>query len=227
MLALSSSGVRLWEQEAALWSTDKAWTGEQLILAGANGAIWSMGARASVEWGVRAGGKLALSDDRLLSYDNQGIHRLDVGSRSSEMIYALPRGLPGHVDLVVLPDGTALATHRDMSGSSLIALKPDGTLRWRHSYPITFREQRELLAMGDHAYLITQIYGLSDSTFLIHQVDLEKAELIPLFRSGSRDPNPKNTWFAPLDQERLLIHINGTGLLALDLQAAREETLRP
>jgi outer membrane protein assembly factor BamB len=220
MIGLAASGVRLWEREAALWSVDKAWADAQLVLTGANGAIWSMGTRAAVEWDAQVGGHLAQSGTELLSYDNQGIHRLDAKTRSTNLIYALPRGLPGHVDLALLSDGSALATHRDMSGGSLLALDSDGALRWRRSYPITFREQRELLAFGDRAYMISQVYGLSDSTLYIHEIDVEKAELVLLFKSGSRDPSPKNTWFAPLDQDRVLLHISGTGMLALDLQAS-------
>jgi outer membrane protein assembly factor BamB len=227
MIGLGVSGIRLWEREAPLWSIDEAWLYDQLVLAGASGAIWSVGTRTFVEWDAQVGGNLAQSQAGMLSYDNQGIHRLDTRTRSSELIYALPRGLPGHVDIALLPDGSALATHRDMSGGSVIALKPDGTLRWRRSYPVTFREQRELLTCNDRAYLITQVYGLSDSTFYIHEIAVENAELVPLFMTGSRDPNPKNTWFAPLDQDRVLLHISGTGMLAVDLQAAREEAAAP
>ena len=142
MTGLAASGIRLWERDAALWAIDHQWAGDQLILAGADGAIWSMGPRYAVEWDAQVGGRMAASGTHLLSYDNQGIHRLDAKTRSSELIYSLPRGLPGHVDLALLPDGSALATHRDMSGGSLIALEPDGTLQWRRSYPITFREQK-------------------------------------------------------------------------------------
>jgi len=227
MVGLATSGLRLWEREAALWPIDNAWANDQLILTGANGDIYSLWKRTTAKWDAQAGGILAQLGTHLLSYDNQGIHRLDGKTRSGELFYALPRGLPGHVDLALLPDGSALATHRDMSGGSLIALNPDGTLRWRRSYPVTFREQKELLVSGDRAYMISQVYGLSDSLLYIYEIDVENAELIPLFRSGSRDPNPKNTWFAPLGQDRVLLHISGTGMVALDLQAARENAPTP
>jgi len=227
MFGLAASGLRLWEREAAIWPIDHAWTDGQLILTGANGDIWSIWKRTAAKWDAQAGGILAQLDAHLLSYDNQGIHQLDAKARSAKLLYALPHGLPGHVDLALLPDGSALATHRDMSGGSLIALNPDGTLRWRRSYPVTFREQKELLVSGDRAYMISQVYGLSDSLLYIHEIDVGNAELIPLFRSGSRDPNPKNTWFAPLGQDRILLHISGTGMLALDLQAARENAPIP
>jgi hypothetical protein len=227
MVGLSASGIRLWEREAALWSIDHAWTDDQLILTGANGDIWSIGTRTAAKWDAEVGGTLSQLAAHLLSYDNQGIHQLDAKKRSAALLYALPRGLPGHVDLALLPDGSALATHRDMSGGSLIALKPNGTLLWRRSYPVTFREQKELLVSGDRAYIISQVYGLSDSLLYIYEIDVENAELVPLFKSGSRDPSPKNTWFAPLGQDRVLLHINGTGMLALDLHAAREKAQTP
>jgi outer membrane protein assembly factor BamB len=227
MVGLSASGIRLWERATRLWSVDQAWTDELLVLTGSNGAIWSMGTRTAVEWDLRVGGHLAQSSVNLLSYDNQGIHRLDLESRSSELIYVLPRGLPGHIDLALLPDGSALATHRDMSGGSLIALAPDGSLQWRRSYPVTFREQKELLTLGNRAYLLSQVYGVSDSILTIHEIDVENVELVPLFRSGSRDPDPRNSWFSPLEDERVLLHISGTGMLVLDLQAAREAAQSP
>jgi hypothetical protein len=70
--------------------------------------------------------------------------------------------------------------------------------------------------------MISQVYGLSDSLLYIHEIDVETAQLVPLFKSGSRDPNPKNTWYAPLDPDRVLLHISGTGMLVLDLRAARD-----
>jgi murein DD-endopeptidase MepM/ murein hydrolase activator NlpD len=225
MIGLAASGIRLWEREAALWSIDDAWIADQLILTGANGVIWSIGTQAAAKWDTAVGGTLAQLDAHLLSYDNQGIHRLDAKTRSGELLYALPRGLPGHVDLALLQDGGAVATHRDMSGGSLIALYPDGSLRWKRSYPVTFREQKELLVFGDRVYMLSQVYGLSDSLIYIHEIDVENAELVPLFKSGSRDPNPKNTWFASLGQDRILLHISGTAMLALDLHAARSASM--
>ena len=60
--------------------------------------------------------------DRVLAYDKEGIHRLDPETRSAEWLYALPGGFPGYGDVVALPDGSVLVTHRDAAGGTLIAL---------------------------------------------------------------------------------------------------------
>jgi hypothetical protein len=239
LIGLSPDGQQLWQRDAALWSPDWVLSGDRLILSETGGDVWTIEERKVTPWDTEAGGHLAAgipgagaTGTVILSYDETGIHLFDPETRSVEPWYPLSGGFPGTGDIVVLPPGSmqsptasmpvgiVLATHRDRTGESLAVLSSDGTLRWRRSFPSTLREQRELLTVDGHAYLVTQVRGMTTSEVTIYQIDVGNAELVRIFSAGSRDPSTSDSWAVPAGRGRLLVHVSGTGLVALDTRAA-------
>ena len=229
VLGVSPDGNLLWKREAPTWVTDWALVGDRLILSGADGTTWVVGEEGPVPWAAAAGGHLAVSvsGDRVLAYDEEGIHRLDPEARSAERLYALPGSFPSYGDVVALSDGSVLVAHRDTAGGTLIVLAADGTLRWRRSYAGLLTGQRRLLVLGDRVYLMSKHSMASSGEVSIYEVDVERAELVRIFVGGSRDPSLADTWAAEIGGDRLLIQIGGTGMLALDVPAARGAIGRP
>jgi hypothetical protein len=240
LIGISPARSELWEEEADLGSSPH-WmlAHDRLIVSGIDGNIWMVNQQGATALSTEAGGRLAPAGrNAVLTYDEKGIHRLDLNTPSIDPLYALPGGLPGYGDLAVLrpdavhlPDVAApddsmlsgsdlLVTHRDAGGDSLTALGIDGTLRWRRSYERTLREQHKLLSFDGRAYLVSQMLGLSFAKISVYEIDVQNAELLRIFTGGSRNPTATDTWFAPLGDVRLLIHIGGTGMLVLDTQAA-------
>jgi hypothetical protein len=246
LIGLSPAGRTLWEGEAALLASHWVLARDHLVLAEARGEIWLLDREGAVALGTEAGGRLALADGKtILTYDEQGLHRLYLETGRMETIYPLLGGFPAHSDLILLqPDalylpGIAapgdrlltgsdiLATHRDADGESLIVLASDGTLRWRRSYASktrakALRTQQELLSLDGRAYLFSRVPGLSCTEITLYEIDVERAELIPLFVGGHRDPAARDTWLAPVGDGRFLIHVGGVGLALLDAQAAAQ-----
>jgi outer membrane protein assembly factor BamB len=245
LIGVSPAGHKVWEKQAALWSSHWVLSGSHLLASGAGEEIWAIDQEGPTAPDTKAGGRLALTGEKaLLSYDAEGVYRLDLSNGTAQLIYSLPGGFPGYRDIVVLQpdgikppdvappddaapsDGVILLTHKDAAGSSLTALDPNGALRWRRSYEPTLREQQQLLSFDGRIYLISQTYGLSFSQVTLFEIDVAHAELLRVFSGGSRNLTATDTWFEHVGEGRLLLHIGGTGLLALDTRAAGE-ALRP
>ena len=240
LIGMSTTGSKLWEKEATLWSSQWVLAGDRLVVSGAGGEIWTLDSKGPAALDTEAGGRLVpAGGNAVLTYDEEGIHRVDLETRLIDPLYALPGGFPGYGDLAVLhpdaahrPNGAApddstlsggdlLITHTDAGGDSLTALAADGTVRWRRAFERVLREQRSLLSFDGRAYLVSLVQGLSYSEVSLYEIDVENAELVPVLSGGSRNPVAKDTWLEPVDRGRLLIHIGGTGMLLLDTQAAQ------
>jgi hypothetical protein len=225
MSGVSAHGLRLWERDAPTRISDWALTDDRLILAttGGDGSIWTVYRSGPQVWDTQVGSmgsRLAIVGDQIWAYDWQGIYRLDPESRTAELLYALHGGFPPYGDIVALPDGGALVAHWDNTGGGLIALRQDGTLRWRRSYDDQLRGQKHFLMSGDRAYLVSQFHNSSLSETTLLEIDIENAELVRVFAGGSRNPVPADTWTFAISDDRVLINVGGSGTLALDTRLA-------
>jgi hypothetical protein len=224
MFGLSAEGELLWERGVSMWALDWALANEQLILSGMSGSttLWTVDEHGVRAWDTEAVGLLAVAGDYLLALGNEGIYRLDPRARSAELVYALPNGMPGYGDILALPDGSALAVHKDVLNSSLVMLNPDGSLRWRRSIPSVVAVERRLLALGDRAYLVSAQRTTSLAELSVFEIGLDDATLTRVFRGGSRSPIPAETWTSVVGDDRLLIGIEGMGTILLDVRQASE-----
>jgi hypothetical protein len=208
--------------------------GDRLVIADGAGRIWTASQGGAGAWDSTAGGRLAVTgEDTVLSYDEQGIHRLDLDAHAAELVYALPGAFPGHTGILVLPGGAMLVVHEDAGGTSLSLLSTSGVLRWRHALPHHLRGQWRLFALDGDAYLLAESHTSAASEVSIYRVDLERVELTRILTSGSRQPSPSSTWALAGGEGHVLIHLGGTGMAYLDARAAfnavaaREDTSVP
>jgi hypothetical protein len=224
MAGISPAGELLWEREAALWSCDWVLSGDQLVVTDGIGEIWTVTEEGAAAWESKAGGHLAVTDpgEHVLSYDEQGIHRLDLEARATELIYALPGTFPAYAEIVALPGGEVLVVHEDADGASLSLLSAEGALRWRRGLPDDQRGTRQLLGLDGDAYLVSEAYTSASSEVSVYWIDLERAELVRILVGGSRSPRPTDTWAVDAGDGRMLLHIGGTGMAVLDTSVSRE-----
>jgi len=226
LVAISETGEILWEQEAPVAALDWALLQDQLIatMPGESKTVWTIDRTEAVPWVSVAGGRLAVSQGRLLAYNHTGIFVLDPQTQATTLWMHLPGGFPGYDDLAALSDGTVLVTHKTISGGSLMVLNADGTLRWRRAYSDLVSGRKYLFAVNDRAYLAVETHATSSSTVLLYEIELDDAKLVRLFTAGTRNNTPAHAWQMAFD-DRLIIHVGSTGTLALDPISARQAVL--
>jgi hypothetical protein len=220
---VSSGGVLLWEIEAPMWISDWALVDDQLVLStlSGGGSLWTVDQEGLAAWPTHTGGQLVVAGDHLYAYDSDGIHHLDPKRRAAEQQYALPNGLLGYGDMVVLPGGDAIVVHRDRARTSLVALTADNQVRWQRSLA-SIAGQKRLLALDGDAYLVAEHRTSSFTGIAIYGIDLESGTLWRAFDGGSRSSATRGTWVVAGGDERLLINLQGTGLIALDATSVQE-----
>jgi hypothetical protein len=226
LIGVAETGEVLWQRTANVNALDWVLVGDRLVatMPGERETVWSMDREGAVPWLSVAGGRLAVSGDRVLAYDSNGICLLDPETRATKLWVRLPGGFPGYADLISLPDGSVLVTHKTVSGGSLIAFNADGSLRWRRAYSDLVPGRKRLFTTNDRAYLAVETHATSSSQVVLYEIDLDSAELVRLFIGGTRYATPAHTWTVVLG-DLFVVHIGGTGTIALDPQRARETAL--
>ena len=136
----------------------------------------------------------------------------------------LPGGFPGYDDLVSLPDGSVMATHKTISGGSLVFLSAVGTVRWRRAYSDLLPGRKRLFVSGDRAYLAVETHATSSSQVALYEVDLDGEKLVRLFTGGTRSNTPAHTWQV-MSRDRFVVHIGSAGTIALDPETASQAAL--
>jgi hypothetical protein len=239
MIGVSPTGIKLWESQVALRLSQWIWAGDRLVVSGVGGDIWVVDQAGPIPLESDVGGRLAaVGGNAALSYDEEGVHLLDLEARTVRRLYHLPGGFPGYGDLALiqphgldlqaiadpddatLPGSLILVTHKDATGDSLTALDPGGRVHWRRSFGRSLRESRALYVLSGRAYLVSHVRGPSSSEVAVYEVATESAELLRVFSGGSRGPTTTGTWLAPAGNGHLLIHIEDTGMVCLDVEAA-------
>jgi outer membrane protein assembly factor BamB len=99
------------------------------------------------------GGRLAASGDHLFVYTPTALYRL---SKTPELLQQLDRTAYNQGNLIAEPDGGVIVAHNGMSGRRLIALWPDGSLRWDRSIQARTGSAPQLIAIGGQVYAVTQ-----------------------------------------------------------------------
>jgi len=188
-----------------------------------DGSTWMIDQGQPVVLAQGKNGRPVFVGDQVWLYDDDGIYRLQLEPPSVDLMYTLPRGSPMLGDMVPLPDGGGvLVAHTDRSDKRLIALNTDGTVRWQRSFSDITRGLQRLLVLDGRVYLVSHDSFALSNRISIFAIDLNGAELTHIFDGGSRSPWQGDSWALAIGDHRLLISIGGSGMAALDAQAAME-----
>jgi outer membrane protein assembly factor BamB len=98
-------------------------------------------------------GRLAVSQEHLFVYAPTAIYRL---SETPELLKLLDRTGYTRGSMIVTPDGGVLIAHGGVDGRRLIALRPDGSLRWDRSIQQITGETPQLIVIKEDVYAVTQ-----------------------------------------------------------------------
>ncbi len=216
LMALSEEGARLWEvdgpalvegwllaSEGLIFTT----SGEQPVL-----GILEDGEIGQPIEGI--GGQIIESGGRILIYDRDGVYRLDEDMQAVELIYPLADAFRGLGKAVPLPGGGILLAHRDLHDQRLIALNPDGSLRWERSYTSLMRGEADLFVHAGQVYFTLVERGRYQIYMMLMRLDTESGDLQRIFDGGTRNTGLREVWATGAGED-LLVQVGGV-LLAME-----------
>jgi outer membrane protein assembly factor BamB len=222
---VSARGEALWSLDTLTPLYDWALTGDGIMFStrDEHSPLWSVDESGPSAWDVAVGGHLAVSGEASYVYAEDGIYRLDTAARCAELIYALPPGDLDAGDIAPLPAGGLLVVHVDKYDKRLIALNPDGSLRWERSMAAFSPERARFLIFDNQVYVALQRDTRESNLVRFFLIDADSAELAHLFTGGSRrNSSPADTWARAVGDEYALMNIGGGSLVALDPRLALE-----
>ena len=155
LTGLSSAGERLWRFDnvppPTAWLTDG---GDLLFTTGGDQpALYRLDGSAQLNLIAALGGQLAASSHHLFAYGSTALYRL---SEPPQLLKLLDRTGQGQGSLVATGDGGVIMAHNGMNGRRLIALWPDGSLRWDRSVQELTGGAPHLVLVKDEVYAVTQ-----------------------------------------------------------------------
>lgn len=226
LTAISENGEILWQADPLGPVVGWVLTYEALIITtdDEQTPLWSMDEAGARAWNAAIPGKPVVLGDHVYLYSEEGIYRLDPDTLSAELIYALPKGILKWGDIVPVAGEELLVVHADPDDRRLLALDPDGLLLWERSLGNFPSGQVQLLEVNDQAYLIVQQATSYANNVAIYAIDTDSAELILIFKGGTRTPvtNPNTTWAYAVNEETIVFNIGGGGLVAFNPLLALE-----
>ncbi|HEY45959.1 MAG TPA: M23 family metallopeptidase [Anaerolineae bacterium] len=236
ILGVSSSGELLWQHNPFARPMDWALMNGQLFLTttGRTDPIWTIDENGPTAWEVPLSGHLAVHEEKVWIYADDGIYLLDMEHQSADLIYSLPNGMIRLGDTVALPNGNVLVDHTDISDRRLMLIGSNGELRWQRSYSGILQGELSLIELGGTPYLVTQdetnLTQESRTTtwreIIIYSVDIHSGDLTLVFHGGTRDPDQGSTSILTIGDDRILINLWGTTLLVLNPRIALETNTR-
>jgi murein DD-endopeptidase MepM/ murein hydrolase activator NlpD len=222
--AVSVSGEILWEGEPIGSVVGWARSNEALIITttDAQSPLWSVDETGAIPWDALFSGKPAVLGDQVFLYSEEGVYRLDADARSTELIYALPDGILKWGDIVPVDGKYLLVVHADADDRRLLALDPEGVLRWERSLGDLPSGPVQLMEVNNQAHLMVQQVTSSTNSVKLYAIDTDHAELTLIFKGGTRTPvsNPEATWAHTVNEETIVFNIGGGGLVAFNPQLA-------
>jgi len=160
------------------------------------------------------GGKIAVSRERVFVYNPTGLYRLNEGA--AERVVLLDDALLTDGQVVAAYDGTLLMAHHSYTDRRLIALDPDGSLRWDRSVQGLGRTLPQMMVIGRRVYAVT-------SNGDVLSIDLATGESQRVFDGGGLTFLGGRLWVQLLPNGRLAFDFRGGRLIALDPRAALPE----
>jgi hypothetical protein len=155
LIGWSSLGDQLWRVENLPPPID--WlraNGDLLLTAGGDQpALYRLDRSGALTHLAALSGRLAVSGDHLFVYAPTALYRL---SETPQLLKQLDRTGTNQGGLIVTPDGGVIVAHHGVNGRRLIALQPDGSLRWERSIQSITGGAPHLISIKGEVYAVTQ-----------------------------------------------------------------------
>lgn len=211
LIGLSANGDQLWRSENLPAPID--WINDQgellLTVGGDQPALYRLDRSGHLNQIAALAGRLAASADHLFVYAPTALYRL---SETPELLKTLDRTGYTRGSVIVTPDGGVMIAHSGMDGRRLIALRPDGSLRWDRSIQHVTGEAPHLIVINDEVYAVTQegdVWWIDQKLGEAQRV-LDGARLLTL---------PGGVRSVVMPDGTLIFDARGGRLIALDPQA--------
>jgi outer membrane protein assembly factor BamB len=155
LIGWSSLGDQLWQVDNLPppldWLRDN---GDLLFTVGGDQpALYRLARSGSLTPLAALSGRLAAAGDHLFVYAPTALYRL---SETAQLLKQLDRAGASQGSLVVRLDGGVIVAHHGVNDRRLIALRPDGSLRWDRSIQGLTGGAPHLLLIKGEAYAVTQ-----------------------------------------------------------------------
>ncbi len=220
--AFSPEGVEAWSTAAvpppAHWFDDN---GQLLFTTEADmPALYRLDRLGQLQAIAALGGRLTTSRDHLFVYNPGALYRL---SNTPELVKLLDRAVYSEGSLITAWDGSVIVAHHGIIDRRLIALNPDGTLRWEKSIAVLTTQAPELIAVGRRVYAVT---AEGD----VWWIDPQTGDTQRLLDGQRLDFLPGRMRILTTRLGTLIIDFRGGRIIALDPRAAlvpEEQELRP
>jgi outer membrane protein assembly factor BamB len=224
LIVISNEGDLSWEVDPFSHDIDWRISNNQNLLTtgGEDSALWSITASDPPELISQPGAKAVLTDKHYVLYSNEGIHLHPPDDSDPTLAHTLPWSLPYSGDMIVLPDGSVIVAHADNYDPRLIALDPDGGVRWDRSYAAVVSGRPLLLMLDNEPYLLLQDASTRFGSSSLYAINIDNAELVQVFNGGPVRMYTSATWVQVVDERRILINLWGSNLVMLDGEAALE-----
>lgn len=211
LIGLSAKGDRLWRLEHLPPPIDWLSNNGDLLftVGGDRPALYRLDRSGQARLIASLAGRLAASDDHLFVYTPTALYRL---SDTPELLKLLDRTGYTQGSLIVMPDGGVMIAHSGVDGRRLIALRPDGSLRWDRSIQQITGSAPQLIVIKDDVYAVTQegdVWWIDQKSGEAQRV-LDGARLLPL---------PGSVRSIVTSDGTLIFDARGGRLIALDPRA--------
>jgi murein DD-endopeptidase MepM/ murein hydrolase activator NlpD len=155
LIGFSGNGDQLWRIENLPPPIDWLSDNGDLVFTvdGDQPAVYRLDRSRQVDLIAALTGRLAATADQLFVYAPTALYRL---SNTPELLKLLDRTGYTRGSMIAMPDGGVLLAHNGVVGRRLIALRPDGSLRWERSIQQLTGEAPHLMAANGEVYAVTQ-----------------------------------------------------------------------
>lgn len=227
VIAVSPLGETLWQAETLAPPTSWVQIQGQVVFTTSNSEkpLWSGDEKGITPWDLKLSGKLALSNNSLYLYAQEGLYQLDVDAQTAELVLPLPGGDPGSREVAGLETGGLILLQTDRYDRRLLYLDPDGSLGWKRSIRALAQGEQRLVSYGEQAYLVITESGFStrgstNVEVALYALDLESGDLTHILTGGTRQLHARDTWLAPMGIGLLMVNIGGGPMAAFAPETA-------
>ena len=155
LFGLSPAGHPLWRIASLPPPIDSLIDNGDLVfdVGGDQPAVYRLNRSGQLNLLASLSGQLAMSGDHLFIYAPTALYRL---SETPQLLKSFDQTGYSPGSLIVMSDGGVIMAHDGVAGRRLIALRPDGSLRWDRSIQQITGSAPQLSLIEDQVYAVTQ-----------------------------------------------------------------------